>query len=122
MIRIIPADQRQLRPFDAPGASVQVSDPVIGAGDCLSAGFTEYVAPSRLEWTFDYNEVFYMLDGSLEIQQEGETSVVFHTGDLGYIEKGSKVVITVPERAYLLHVTQPAWRESVDAKSTESPA
>jgi ethanolamine utilization protein EutQ (cupin superfamily) len=116
MIRIIPADQRQLRPFDAPGASVQVSDPVIGAGDCLSAGFTEYVAPSRLEWTFDYNEVFYMLDGSLEIQQDGETSVIFHTGDLGYIEKGSTVVITVLERAYLLHVTQPAWRDPESTK------
>ena len=67
MIRIVPSNQRQLKTFDAPGASVQVSDPIIGAQDCLSAGFTEYVAASRLEWTFEYNEVFYMLDGSLVI-------------------------------------------------------
>ncbi len=110
MIRIVSSSQRDLKTFDAPGASVQVSDPIIGADDCLSAGFTEYVAPSRLEWTFDYNEVFYLLDGSLEIQEDGE-SVTFHAGDLGYVEKGSQVTITVPERAYLLHVTQPAWRE-----------
>ena len=61
---------REFKPVDVPGASVQVSDPIIGQQDCLSAGFTEYVATSRLEWTFDYNdynEVFYMLEGSLEI-------------------------------------------------------
>jgi ethanolamine utilization protein EutQ (cupin superfamily) len=111
MIRIVPSNQRQLKTFDAPGASVQVSDPIIGAQDCLAAGFTEYVAASRLEWTFEYNEVFYMLDGSLDLQEDGEESVTFRAGDLGYIEKGSKVVITVPERAYMVHVTQPAWRE-----------
>ena len=59
----------------------------------------------RLEWTFDYNEVFFVLEGSLEIQENGQTGVTFHPGDLGYIEKGTSVVITVPERAYLLHVT-----------------
>ena len=32
---------RELKPFDVPGASVQVSDPIIGQQDCLSAGFTD---------------------------------------------------------------------------------
>ena len=110
MVRVVHSDKRELTPYDAPGASVRVSDPIIGKDDCLSAGFTEYLAPSRLEWTFDYNEVFYLLDGALDIHEDGQPSVTFNSGDLGYIEKGTSVVITVPERAYLLHVTQPAWR------------
>ena len=35
----------------------------------------------------------------------------FEVGDLGYIPKGSVTTIVVPERALLLHVTQPAWQE-----------
>ncbi|MDP6982424.1 MAG: cupin domain-containing protein [Candidatus Latescibacteria bacterium] len=111
MIRVVTKADRDLRPIELPGASVQVSDPIIGQQDCLSAGFTEYDAPSRLEWTFDYNEVFYLLEGSLEIQEGDSEPITFGVGDLGYIEKGSHVFITVPERAYLLHVTQPAWRD-----------
>ena len=111
MIRVVPAEDRALKPIDLPGATVQVSDPIIGKDDCLSAGFTEYVAPSRLEWTFDYNEVFYMISGALEVHTEGQEPARFEPGDLGYIEKGTTTVIKVPDRALLLHVTQPAWRE-----------
>lgn len=110
MVRVVHSDKRELKTYEAPDATVQVSDPIIGKDDCLSAGFTEYVAPSRLEWTFDYNEVFYLLEGSLDIQEDGQPAVTFNPGDLGYIEKGTSTVITVPVRAYLLHVTQPAWR------------
>ena len=41
MIRVVTAADRDLRPIELPGASVQVSDPIIGQQDCLSAGFTE---------------------------------------------------------------------------------
>ena len=110
MIYKVEKDQRNLAAFDVPGATVQVSDPIVGVGDKLSAGFTEYLAASRLVWTFDYDEVFFMLEGHLEIQVAGRESVQYETGDLGYIEKGTQTIITVPERAYLLHVTHPAWR------------
>jgi len=110
MVHIVKAGRRELKPFDVPGASVQTSDPIVGEGDCLSAGFTEYTSASRLEWTFDYNEVFFMLRGSLEIHTDGQTPSVFEAGDLGYISKGTKTTIVVPEYAYMVHVTQPAWR------------
>ena len=109
-MHVVKADRRGLKPFDTPGATVQTSDPIVAEGDCLSAGFTEYTAASRLEWTFDYNEVFFMLRGSLEIQTDGQAAVLFEEGDLGYIEKDTQTVITVPEYAYMVHVTQPAWR------------
>ena len=110
MVHIVNAGRRELKPFDVPGAWVQTSDPIVGEGDCLSAGFTEYTSASRLEWTFDYNEVFFMLRGSLEIHTDGQTPSVFEEGDLGYISKGTKTTIVVPEYAYMVHGTQPAWR------------
>ena len=111
MVQIVKPDQRDLKPFEVPGIQVQVSDPVIGKDDGFAAGFTEYVSAGTLEWTFDYNEVFYMISGALEVHTEGQEPVRFEPGDLGYIEKGTTTVIKVPDRALLLHVTQPAWRE-----------
>ena len=110
MISIVKPDQRDLKPLEAPGATVQVSDPIIGKRRNLAAGFTEYVKPSRLEWNFTYDEVFFMLEGSVEVHAAGQESVTYEAGDLGFIEKGTQTTITVPEHAYLLHVTQPAWR------------
>ena len=68
MIYKVEKNQRSLAAFDVPGATVQVSDPIVGVGGKLSAGFTEYLEASRLVWTFDYDEVFFMLEGYLEIQ------------------------------------------------------
>ncbi|MCY3737643.1 MAG: cupin domain-containing protein [Gemmatimonadaceae bacterium] len=110
MLHRVQKDQRNLAAFDAPGATVRVSDPIRGADDRLSAGFTEYTEASRLTWTFDYDEVFFMLEGYLEVQVEGRDPVRYEAGDLGYIEKGARTTIIVPERAYMLHVTHPAWR------------
>ena len=94
MVQIVKPDQRDMKLYDAPGARVQVSDPILGKDDCLAAGFTEYLAPSRLE-----------------VHAGGQEPVSFEVGDLGYIEKDTTTVITVPEGALLMHVTQPAWRE-----------
>ncbi len=88
MVRIVRSDRRDLKPFDVVGAKVHVSDPIVGKDDCLAAGFTEYVAPSRFEWTFDYNEVFYVLDGSLQVQ-EVEAPSQTRSGRPGLHRKGN---------------------------------
>ena len=109
MIHIVRKSERELKLFPIEGATVQVSDPVVSADKNLSAGFTEYLKQSRLEWTFEYNEVFYMLEGTLEIHTDDQDPVRFCAGDLGHIEKGTSAVIVVPEHAYFVHFTQPAW-------------
>ena len=50
MIYKVEKNQRNLAAFDVPGATVQVSDPIVGVGNKLSAGFTEYLESSRLVW------------------------------------------------------------------------
>ena len=108
MVRVIKKTHRALVPFDIPGATVQVSDPIVSKGDNLAAGFTEYTAPSQFVWTFTYDEVFFLLAGALEVHICGAETYCLESGDMGYIEKGTQATIVVPESAYLLHVTQPA--------------
>ena len=55
-----------------------------------------------------------MVEGALEVHTAGQDPIIFEVGDLGYIEKGTHTTIVVPEHAYLLHVTQPAWRDKTD--------
>lgn len=111
MIHRVQSSQRSLEFFDVPGATVRVSDSIVSKGNKLSAGFTEYTEASRLRWTFDYDEVFYMLDGNLYLETDGQPVLHFETGDLGCIEKGTTATIVVPQHALLVHVTHPAWRE-----------
>jgi ethanolamine utilization protein EutQ len=103
-------DKEELRIVDVgPESTVRVADLIVAEQRNLSAGFTEYLKPSRLAWTFDYDEVFYMIEGFLEIHIEGKTPLRFEVGDMGFIEKGAVATIVVPQHAYLLHATQPAW-------------
>lgn len=111
MIQVVRAEERELQPVDIPGIRVEACDPVVGKDGCLSAGFSKYLEPCRLEWTFSYNEVFFMLEGSLEIQVPGEESIEFESGDLGYIEEGTQTTIVVDDSAYFVHFTHPAWSE-----------
>ena len=112
MVQRVKPDQRGMELYEnAPGATVQVSDPIVGVTKNLAAGFTEYLEPSRLEWTFEYDEVFFMLEGYLEVHAVGQEALEFEVGDLGYIPKGTVTTIIVPKHALLLHVTQPAWQD-----------
>jgi len=111
MVHRVKSNQRDMTPIEVVGAKVQVSDPIVGPNRNLAAGFTEYLAPSRFDWTFDYDEVFFMVEGYLEVHVADQEPLAFEVGDLGYIPKGTEGTIVVPEAALLVHITQPAWRE-----------
>ena len=99
MVHRVKPDQRDMTLIEVAGAKVQVSDPIVGP------------APSRFDWTFDYDEVFFMVEGYLEVHIADQKPLAFEVGDLGYIPKGTESTIVVPEAALLVHITQPAWRD-----------
>ena len=111
MIHIVKSSERNLLPVDLPGIPARACDPVLAEDRSLSAGFSEYTEACSFEYTFGYNEVFYMIEGELTLQPPDGGPVHFHPGDLGHIEKGTTTQITVEDRAYFLHVTSPAWVE-----------
>jgi ethanolamine utilization protein EutQ (cupin superfamily) len=114
MIHIVKSSERNLLPLDIPGVPARACDAVLTEDKSLSAGFSEYTEACSFEWTFDHNEVFYMLEGELTLQLPGGSPVHFTVGDMGHIEKGAKTLITVKNRAYFLHVTFPAWTGESD--------
>ena len=81
-------------PLTRPAPRCGFPTPSGAPDDRLSAGFTEYTEASRLTWTFDYDEVFFMLEGYLEIEVEGQDPVRYEAGDLGFIEKGARTTIS----------------------------
>ena len=63
-------------------------------------------------WTLKYDEVDYIIDGTLEIDIDGR-KVVGNKGDLIFIPKNSSIHFTVPDHARFVYITYPAnWAES----------
>jgi ethanolamine utilization protein EutQ len=66
---------------------------------------------TTFEWTLKYDEVDYIIEGTLEILIDGE-KIVGNAGDVIYIPKNSKIQFSVPKFARFLYVTYPAnWAE-----------
>ncbi|GAA0125735.1 MULTISPECIES: cupin domain-containing protein [Clostridium] len=62
-------------------------------------------------WTLKYDEVDYIIDGTLEIDINGK-KVVGNKGDIIFIPANSSIHFTVPNHARFVYVTYPAnWAE-----------
>ncbi len=66
---------------------------------------------SSFKWTLNYDEVDYIIDGTLEILIDGR-KVVGQTGDVIFIPARSTIEFSVPNFARFLYVVYPAnWYE-----------
>ena len=76
----------------------------------LGIGIMEMVE-SSFAWTLKYDEVDYVIDGTLEIDIDGRR-VTGNKGDIIFIPKNSSIHFTVPNFARFMYVTYPAnWAE-----------
>lgn len=62
---------------------------------------------STFPWTLNYDEVDYIIEGSLEILIDGR-KVVGNAGDAIFIPKGSTITFSAPNFARFLYVVYPA--------------
>jgi ethanolamine utilization protein EutQ len=62
---------------------------------------------STFPWTLNYDEVDYIIEGSLEILIDGR-KVVGNAGDAIFIPKGSTIAFSAPDFARFLYVVYPA--------------
>lgn len=77
----------------------------------LGCGIME-MEQTTFPWKLDYDEIDYVISGSLTIQC-GSHSVTAGPGELLLIPKGSSIRFSVPEKARFLYVTYPAdWQGS----------
>lgn len=78
----------------------------------IGAGMMEMTA-STFDWTLTYDEIDYIIEGTLEIDIDGRR-VVGNAGDVILIPKNTKIKFSAPEHAKFLYVVYPAnWSELV---------
>lgn len=76
----------------------------------LGAGIME-MDQTIFDWTLNYDEVDYVIEGTLEIVVEGRR-IVGQAGDVLLIPKGSKIQFSSPGRCRFMYVVYPAnWAD-----------
>lgn len=76
----------------------------------LGCGIME-MTDTTFDWTLQYDEIDYVIDGTLSINCNGRTETA-HKGELILIPKGSSIQFSVEGFSRFLYVTYPAnWSE-----------
>ncbi len=65
----------------------------------------------ELEWTLKYDEVDYVIEGTLEVIIDGR-KIVANEGQMIYIPKDSKIIFRSPNKSRFIYVVYPAnWAD-----------
>lgn len=76
----------------------------------MSAGFLT-IENSKFEWELTYEEIDYVIEGTVTIEINGKTYTA-NEGDVLFVPKNSKVVWGSPNKARLFYATYPAnWAD-----------
>ena len=76
----------------------------------LGCGVME-MTDTTFDWTLQYDEIDYVIDGTLSINCNGNTTTA-HKGEVILIPKGSQIQFSVEGFSRFLYVTYPAnWAE-----------
>lgn len=76
----------------------------------LGAGIME-MDHTTFDWTLNYDEIDYIIEGTLEIIVDGRATVGY-AGDVILIPKGSKIQFSTPNTCRFLYVVYPAnWAD-----------
>lgn len=79
----------------------------------LGAGLLE-LEKTSFEWTLTYDEVDYVIDGTLEVIIDGR-KVTAKAGQIVFIPKDTTIHFSTPDKARVLYVVYPAnWTDLVD--------
>jgi ethanolamine utilization protein EutQ len=62
---------------------------------------------SAFDWTLNYDEVDYIIEGRLEVRKDGRTTAA-NKGEVIFIPKGSSITFSAPDFARIMYVTYPA--------------
>ncbi len=78
----------------------------------ISAGFL-VIDHSSFEWELTYEEIDYVIEGTLTVTIDGKTYTA-KAGDVLFVPSGSKVIWSSPDKARIFYATYPAnWADLV---------
>ena len=76
----------------------------------ISSGFL-VIANSSFHWELTYEEIDYVIEGTLTVTIDG-TTYTAHAGDVLFVPSGSKVTWGSPDKARVFYATYPAnWAD-----------
>ncbi|MDR0447587.1 MAG: cupin domain-containing protein [Treponema sp.] len=96
-------------PFDTgkPGDKVFLTDLVsLEESKRLGFGIME-MDHSSFDWTLNYDEVDYVIEGRLEIIKDGQ-KITAEKGEVIFIPKGTSITFSTPDFTRFLYVVYPA--------------
>jgi len=98
-------------PIESPAGSVRLLDVLdVQESPRLGCGIMEMDSTS-FEWTLTYDEIDYVIDGTLELIMDGRP-VRAEAGQILYIPKNTKLRFSTPGKVRFLYVVYPAnWSE-----------
>ncbi|MEG0388179.1 MAG: cupin domain-containing protein, partial [Niameybacter sp.] len=104
----------QIRVYESDRLDTGVSSDIVYTKDLftleesprLGCGIME-MKNTTFDWTLNYDEIDYVIEGSLSIIINGET-VTAGPGEVILIPKGSRIKFSVPEYSRFIYVTYPA--------------
>ncbi|WBA81362.1 cupin domain-containing protein [Endozoicomonas sp. GU-1] len=112
-VAVIKAPTVKCKPFDTgnPGDKVFITDILdLDESPRLGCGMME-IHQTTFDWTLEYDEVDYIVEGTLKIIIDGR-EVVGHAGDVMFIPKGTTIQFSAPDFARFMFVAYPAnWEE-----------
>ncbi len=99
-------------PFPIPSDRVFLKDVLtVEESPRLGCGIME-MEETSFEWTLTYDEVDYVIEGTLEIIVEGR-KVTANAGEVIFIPKDTKIHFSTPNKTRFLYVVYPAtWADS----------
>lgn len=111
-LKLIRGSSVKMDVFDTGNPSNKVFyQELISKDDCsMSAGFLT-IEKSSFEWELCYEEIDYVMEGTLTLEINGKTFTAY-AGDVLCVPSGSKVVWGSPDRARVFYTTYPAnWAD-----------
>lgn len=93
-----------------PNSKVHYQELISKEDSKMSAGFLT-IEQSSFEWELTYEEIDYVIEGTLTVTINGNTYTAY-PGDVLFVPSGSKVVWGSPDKVKLFYATYPAnWAD-----------
>ncbi|WP_251862353.1 cupin domain-containing protein [Clostridium sp. Marseille-Q2269] len=111
-LKVVRGNSVKMEVFDTgnPDAKVYFQELINKDESKMSAGFL-IIENSKFDWELTYEEIDYVIEGTLTIEIDGKTYTA-HAGDVLFVPSGSKVVWGSPDKARVFYTTYPAnWAD-----------
>lgn len=107
-LKVVRGDSVKFDYFDTGDPSVKAyyQELVSKEESAMSAGFL-LIEKSRFDWNLTYEEIDYVIEGTLNVTINGKTFTA-KAGDVLFVPSGSQVVWASPDKARIFYTTYPA--------------